>query len=296
MKDGAQSLLQWLEHVFAEGIHILENDPQLLEDMAASLSDFKLGAMAKRLRLISEETTWKADWPVEAETDLLRMHRAALGLKHWEKQSLEWKWDIAQFVGVNIKKNEVLDLPGKKTRFIVVGRKEEVEERLTVHRTYILTREGQYGEIIDFTFANAKPQLMPIGNRYNGDVHFYPSGVPTRCLIKDYRYEKEPWEARPGISSWVDLKDQIATSLLKQPWLTEMVLSLSPTAVEIEGEKTVLVDQEGAGFALKLPPSLRSRLWGGSRETDLHINMLWRGKHFEVLSVFAYGQLMLTKV
>ena len=296
MQDGAQSLLQWLDHVFNEGIHILENDPQLLEDMAASLSNFKMGALAKRLRLIHEETTWKTDWPVEAEADLLRMHRASLGLLNWDDQSTEWKWDIAQYIGVNIKKNQILELPGKRTAFVVVGRKEEVEERLTVHRTYILTKNGLYGEVIDFTFANTKAQLMPVGNRYEGEIHFYPSGFPTRCLVKDYRYLKDTWGPEEGISSWTDLKDQITKNLVLQPWLTEAVFLLSPSRVDIEGDETLLIDMEDQAISLDLPPSLRSRLWGGSREAKLNINMLWRGKHFEVLSVFAYDHLMLTKV
>ncbi len=223
---------------------------------------------------------------------LARIHRAALGVLAWEDLELLWKWDVAQYTGITIKKDLILKRTPVHDHWVVIGREEDRSQSLVTYKTWIFGLHHGFALITDFVFGRQRPRLLPLGNHYLGDFHYYPSSFQVRGLSSSFRMTKKPFLFNHGWRNWDRVKMEVERILSFQPWIEEVPLHLTPRQVTIRDKRFYALDEMGNALEIQGKQKHLKDLTTIHADSRIDIWGLWRGQHFDVIGVYGYDQLL----
>lgn len=296
MQKGSQHFLQWLDHVVDKGVSILEKDDQLLPHVIAQMTDAKLGGFANRLQNISHRIG-EGQIEIDAfKADLTRMQLAAMALLHWEKQERMRQYDVAQYAGFHIKKEQVMQSKPLVSEWWTVGQTKQNNERITTISTWFYSLSSGFYVQTDHFFGNQKHEVLPLGNIYHGHLHRYPSAFPMRAVSDQFRFQKKikqvvQWSGQ--YLSWEKLAKDHVTLSKKQPWWGRWPFLIQPKRIISEEGRYMAMDHFGKKLEVVHASGNAEMLASSSLDGELRLWALWTGKHFEVMGVYAYDHYIL---
>jgi hypothetical protein len=254
MTEGVAELRQWLDDQVRQGIAGLDRAGYRHFDQAAArLVDAQAPALASAVRRLGAVPASGTGWEerILAEFGLLRLLTQAHG------RLAELPPPLADTVrarlGHPVGTEQVLSGEPLRDVWQVIGARDEVEEKLSARRVWLLGRgSGRPALVLSFAApGQALAADLVVGTEFEADVCFYPGAAPLRALIARRHGQVRPFAAPSPVRSVGEALAEVACAFAADPWLTQWPLVL--LAALAPGERWHLVDE--AGDALPLDPA-----------------------------------------
>ncbi|MEV4106069.1 SWIM zinc finger family protein [Nonomuraea sp. NPDC049695] len=183
-----------------------------------------------------------ADWPGRLLEEYALIRLLAIAYRRRAELPAPLAETVLGRVGFPVGRDEVLAGPGVRDRWDVLGRRDEVQDRLTARRVWLRGRHtGRAALVLSFA-----PQGQPLdaslvtGTTIDADLGFYPGAAPLRALVaarydsgEDHVSRGAPpaddggsTGAPPGVSPDGAL-DEVARVLAEDPWTESWPLVLA---------------------------------------------------------------------
>jgi hypothetical protein len=159
-------------------------------------------------------------------------------------------------VGFPVATDDVLAGPRVRDEWAVVGRRDEVDERLAVRRVWLRgATSGRMALVLSFAAAGGMlPADLVPGTAVEADLCFYPGRLPLRALVAQRYGEPRRLDSLGGTASVDDALAGYAQALAAEPWLERwpMVLAQAVLGKSADGRWRLL---DRAGAAMPLDPA-----------------------------------------
>lgn len=291
MDEGVAELERWLNDTIRQGLHLLAERPEMLEEFATRMVDYQLGGIARQLRGL--RTFFASDdWP---RFGLERWGQLYLFVRAWQqldRQPPARRADLYQLAGLNLRKEEVLLQPAVEDHWLVVGQVQETEEPLYVRRVWLRGEQsGRMALLLDFAHGSpAFERSWPVGSAWQGQLHYYPSSYPQRAVMARAEPSRRAYEGLQGLATFAALRTAFREALLAQPWLLRLPVVLDDVRPLPQGEQIVLADAEQHPIALAGSAGLTLLAISGGE--PLTIIGEWDGRTLLPLAVVADGRMV----
>lgn len=256
IRDGLDETRVWLRDLVRSGLAQAQAQPGAFwERAAARLVDAQAPGVARRVRELGEIAVSGEGWQSRLLAALGRLHLLVEGYARLDALPPELAADVRSAVGLVTPQEEVLSGPKLRDRWTVLGQCVEVDDKLTVQRTWLLGEASRRPALV-LSYAVGKQPLdrsLVVGTLIEAELAFYRSGAPLRALVAARLGSPgrpttlpAPWEL--GVAR----RDQ-AQAVAKNPWLEQWPMWVGPVMPRLHGEQWI-VHAEGAGEALPLDP------------------------------------------
>lgn len=191
--------------------------PEFWEDTAARLTDAKLPGLAKQLRAVNPQEASAA-----AQLRLLSSFYLAIAAwKNREQLAPAQREELNQLLGVNIKKEILLQQGGKQDHWLVMGQIEGVEDRLRFRRVWLRgERSRRFALLLDYAFGEqAFERSWPLASAWQGAVFYYPGAYAQRAIFPQASPGGRPYDGLVGYENFVAMRRNYQKALATQPWL-----------------------------------------------------------------------------
>lgn len=266
VEDGVASCRLWLEDLVRRGLAAAQAAPAAdFERLAARMVDAQAPGLAAQVRRVPELIASGAGWDVRTLDHLGRLHLLLQAAQRLKDLPAELAVDVRTALGWNQPKDEVLARPGVQDCWVVLGQAIEDEDRLKVRRTWLVGRATRRRALLlDFAAGlSPLPQSPAQGAEFDGELAFYPSGLPLRALVKaagpPRSIARELGDA-PDATVEESLRGY-AAAIAANPWIPRWPLLIRDVRALQHGPGWALVDADGA--ALPLRPAFQAglQLW-----------------------------------
>ncbi|MFI6923043.1 SWIM zinc finger family protein [Nonomuraea spiralis] len=224
---GLAELERWLADQLRQGLaSSAEHD---WDGLAKRLVDAQAPGVAG---LVSRLTQVRAedDWPGRLLEEYALINLLAVAYR----RRAELPDPLAQTVhirtGFPVTREEVLAGPAVRDEWAVLGRRDDVQDRLTARRVWLKGRATGRAALV-LSFAPVGQPLdasLVTGATIDADLAFYPGAAPLRALVA-VRHDTGP-ETRPGPPAGVPVEealDEVARVLAEDPWTESWPLVLA---------------------------------------------------------------------
>lgn len=293
---GFEDLEAWLLDTARRGLAtVVSEDTRWYEGIASRMADASMTGLSRTLRLIGQIPTTAPDWAEQAAAVIADCYLAVRAFRKREVLPAALLYDLQNFIGISMKKEEVL-ASGEQMPDVwaVLGQIEEpLEDKLAVRRSWLMGGQtGRYALLLDFSFGNTgfPPGFEP-GCIRQGTLAFYPSAFPQRALaIGDFVSVPKEIEKLPGFPDFDTFAQNWATALAAQPWLQLLPAVLSEVIPQVQGKSFFLVDKNEKSLRLDVAENVGWRLVALSGGFPVSLFGEWDGSVFRPLSVVAEGR------
>ena len=247
---GLKEFERWLTDLIRRGLAGLPAEGYALwERPAARLVDAQAGGLARRLRAVAGVPASGAHWPDRLLERLARLYLLVEAYRRQETLPPPTRADVRALIGWTAREEEALAEPALRDRWLVLGQRIEVEDRLRAQRTWLWgERSGRTAQVLQFAHG-AQPfdvALPPPGAVMDAVLAYFPSAYPLRAVIVERHGPLQPATSLPGYPSIADALAAYAAAVTHRPWLPEFPLALENVAPAREDDRWVARDAEGA--------------------------------------------------
>ncbi|WP_433430954.1 SWIM zinc finger family protein [Nonomuraea sp. CA-141351] len=225
---GLSELERWLDDQVRQGLAgVAEHE---WEGLAKRLID----AQAPGVAGIVSRLAWVRaddDWPGRLLEEYALIHLLAVAYRRRAELPAALAETVLSRVGFPVTREEVLAGPGVRDQWDVLGRRDEVQDRLTSRRVWLRGRHTRRPALV-LSFA---PQGQPLdaslvtGTTIDAELAFYPGAAPLRALVAgrhDVDRDDLTGGRPPGVSPDEAL-DEVARALAEDPWTESWPLVLA---------------------------------------------------------------------
>lgn len=199
------------------------------DDLAKRLIDAQapgVAGMVSRLPQIRAED----DWPARLLEEYALINLLAVAYRRRAELPGPLAQTVLSRVGFPVAKEEVLAGPRVRDQWDVLGRRDELFDRLTSRRVWLRGRHtGRAALILSFAPQGQALEPSPVtGTTIDAELAFYPGAAPLRALVA-VRHDTAaalPPAVPPGASPYAAL-DEVAGAVASDPWLESWPLVLT---------------------------------------------------------------------
>lgn len=275
---GLEQLELWLRDLVRSGFaEIRSRSLKPFDEQAARLVDAQAPGLARFITEMRTALTSGAGWE---ERFLDRLGLTWLLIEAYRRQENlpdDLRSDVRGLMGWNQSQEAVLERDGIVDVWHVVAASAEMEDKLTVQRFWLLgLGTGKAALFLHFVHpaAPAKPVPFAVGDSFAGEVVYYESAQPLRCLVKSQ--ETTVITGAPELGSLADGLAECASRSAALPWLTIQPLGAAavyPFLGEIDCAGRIVEHETGLWLPLssRLAPAALWRLvaLSGQRPTAI---------------------------
>jgi hypothetical protein len=194
--------------------------------------------------------------------------------------------DVRATIGWPVKEEELVELQGRRDRWMVLGQRLFEEDQLRVRRTWLWgTGSGRHALLLDFSVYNQpfEAGFIP-GSVLDAEVVFHPGNAPMRAVVRERSLVDTSVDTvGPGF----DIDDMLSASadmLARNPWVGTFPAALAHV-VPVQSD-TRLALRDTNGLMLPVTPSFdgRWKLLAVSGGEPLSIFCEWDGRFLLPLS------------
>lgn len=293
---GFEDLEAWLLDTIRRGMAtVVSEDPRWWENIAARMADASMPGLSRTLRLLGQIPASDSAWAEKTAAGLAECYLAARAFRKRDALPDMLPYDLQNFVGIGVKKEEVL-ANGERQHdvwAVLGGIEAPLEDKLSVRRTWLKAgKSGRYALSLDFAFGGAgfPPGLAP-GSIHQGTLAYYPSSFPQRALLlDDWKEAPKRIEKLQGFQDFNTFADAYAGALAAQPWLPYFPAIFSAVAAYRQGGYFMIADRNEKSLRLDIAENAGWRLLaiGGGRPLALFGE--WDGVALRPLTVVAEGR------
>jgi hypothetical protein len=293
---GLNDLQRWLGDLVRRGLASLAGESYAFwEAPAARLVDAQAPGVARLVRELAGLPASGDGWPERLLERLGRLTLLIEGYRRIDSLPHETQADIRSLIGWTQSQEALLAEPGLRDRWVVLGRRVDLEDRLRVQRLWLWGLERRRPALV-LSFAHGTQPFdigLAPGSRLEADLVFFPGACPLRALIRERHPATEPMTAMPGFGSIADALAAHAAALTRNPWLESFPLPLQAVVpVENKGQWAA---RDAAGHRLPLALGFAQgwHLLALSGGHPLALFGEWNGDHLTPLSTLVHDQVHL---
>lgn len=246
MSLGAKELQLWVLDAIRQGFGHLQSQPHSTWDsIAARMTDAKLGAISRRIRLLRERRN-EPHWPDLFFNELADFYLFTQAFEKFETLPPAMQEELLLYGGRTIRKADLLQQTPVHDRWLILGQNFGVEEDLRWRRTWFWAEKLQKPALVlDFAFRDAPyEQEWIIGAAFEADLYFFPGINPLRAVVGEFGFSIEPFAALTGFSKVADLAQNYAQALSQNPFLSLSPFILSDFGVILQEQRFYAIDQQ----------------------------------------------------
>lgn len=286
MAAGMDELDAWLRDLIRQGLAAAESRPPAYwEQIAARMTDAKLGAVARRLRLLAHSN--RKHEHILAE--VCELFLLVEGFRRLDRLPSGLQIDLLSAAGLAQRKDDLEGLPGVSDVWLVVGVEIGEEEQLRFRRVWFYGQHsGQFALLLDYVWGDAPfPGQWPAGDAFSGEVVFFPSAYLLRALAQPMQPAESFVPGSKGYAALQDAAVAYAVALAANPWLYRMPVILDEMIPGYIRTDFILKDGQGKCIALDASPETGLRLTALGGGHPLSLFGTWAGNSFRPLAAWA---------
>lgn len=287
---GLDELDLWLRDLVRTGFATLPGKPaSFWEQPAARLVDAQAPGLARRVRDLDGITTTGEGWPSRLLRRISLLHLAREGWSRLESLPSATQADLRATLGFPMHQDEVLAQPGLRDRWLVVGQRIEIDDRIRTQRTWMFGRQSQRPALcLSFSAGPNQPldiSLVP-GTTLDAELAFYPSGWPVRALVKQ-RFGSVDASPIPLPHPLIaDALRFAAEAWTANPWLDRIPFALESVIPGPMGQGWVIRDAAQHVLPLDLPDEKAWMLRAVSGGHPVPLTGEWNGEALTPIGVW----------
>ncbi len=294
VEAGLVQLESWLADIVAQGLASARvQPPQFWSQMAARLVDAQAPGLARRVGELSELAVSGEDWQARLLAGLARLQLLIDAYRRIEKLPAALAAEVRTQVGWTQAQETLLQRPGIRDRWQVLGSRQAHDDRLRVQQTWLCGLESsRYALLLDFAVGNQPlPATLRIGQVVDMELVYFDGAPLLRALVKQRFEGAGPRHSLPVAADVATLQARFAALLLENPLLERWPVVLGPVTPSVAGTQTHFID--AAGRRLAAPKNFRhgwlfDALAGGE---PVHVFGQWDGLVFDPVSIEHNGRL-----
>jgi len=292
MAKGLDELEIWLHDILRTGLAILPQQPRSYwENWQAKLVDAKMKGISKRFEYLffclKEE-----NWHELVLAEIGDIYLMVKGFRNLEQLPEPLQQELFTIIGVNIKKQEVLENQGIEDEWCVLALQEAEEERLLYQRCWLYGKNSkQFALHLDFAWGSEPFSIeWKVGSVVQGELVYYPSSYSQRALFRTFQLTKQAIEME-GFLDLQSFKDVYAKAISTNPWLFQFPTFLENVIPIVEKESLQLLDIQGQTLPCVVNNELHSwQLLAMSGGHPIHVFGIWEKKVFLPLAAQKDGR------
>jgi uncharacterized Zn finger protein len=261
VSDGVADLLVWIKDIVRNGILSMpEKNAAYWDNMARRMIDAQAGGLAALIRALGATNFWQEGWQSVFMDRLLQLYMIAQSYEHLGDINEDLQQDIRAIIGFTVNQDKLKQQTGVADTWLVLGKESVEEQQITVERNWLYgIKTGRSALILQFIPKGQFGQLtLSPGIYIEAELVFFPSAVPYRALIKNYKTVPQNTHALQPLPNWQQTAMAETTVTGKLPFRNEM-------PVVVAGLKPVQYQQQWwlqdtLGNLCRLPASF-GRLW-----------------------------------
>lgn len=289
MAAGIDELYARLRDMVRQGLAAAEAQPPAFwEQMAARMTDAKLGSIARRLRLLA----YPAAGEVRHKRILEEIGELFLlieGFHRLERLPEALQQDLLASAGLAQRKDDLEGLPAVKDNWLALGVETGAEEQLQYRRVWLAGEESRrFALLLDFVWGDGDfPEKWHTGAVSSGALTYFPSAYPLRAVAQPMQRSGTPFRLFDGHPTLTSAAYAYAEALSLNPWLPQMPALLNGVIPATLNAGFLLVDKEMKCYPLRVneDTGLRLLALGGGHPIDLFGE--WSADGFRPLGVSA---------
>lgn len=259
--EGLKLLEDWIIHLLSQGFEVLQKDESRIQEIATRAVDSGMPAIGRRLRTLPDKINSGKDWVEELMNEIGLIYLFLQMVKAREKHEFIHEEDLLAFMGVSIKKSDLIkETTPVEDDWIYLGTHREKEENILIHRHWFYGRnQHKYGLYLEFQI-NRFVQItnFDFGKMYCGYVHFYPSALPIRMHDVPEQHHIIPEQISWKTHDVKEYLDVLTRAILRNPFIKQMpALIRDSKTIKIE-DRWYLVGAEGTSIELN---ATEEKIW-----------------------------------
>ncbi|MEU6726249.1 SWIM zinc finger family protein [Nonomuraea wenchangensis] len=173
------------------------------------------------------------DWPGRLLAEYALINLLAVAYRRRAELPAPLARTVLIRAGFPVTREEVLAGPALRDHWDVLGRRDEVQDRLTARRVWLRGRRSGRAALV-LSFA---PQGQPLdaslvtGVTLDADVAFYPGAAPLRALVAD-RHGTVPAAGPPPGGPPEEALEEVARAVTEDPWVESWPVVLADVVPE----------------------------------------------------------------
>ncbi|NUW36196.1 SWIM zinc finger family protein [Nonomuraea sp. SMC257] len=222
---GLAELERWLADQIRQGLATAGDGAW--DDLAKRLVDAQAPGVASTVSRLREARA-ADDWPERLLEEYALIDLLAVAYRRRAHLPVPLAQTVLSRVGFPVMREEVLAGPAVRDRWDVLGRRDEVQERLTSRRVWLRGRDTGRPALV-LSFAPQGQALDPsfvTGATVDADLAFYPGAAPLRALAAGATTLAAPMGEPPGVTP-EEAMDEVAAALAADPWTDSWPLVLA---------------------------------------------------------------------
>lgn len=294
VRRGVAVLSRWLEDLLQRGLAGLADEPlSFWNEQAARLVDAQAPGLARRVQALGAVCSSGEGWPARLLDQLGRLHLLVESFQRLDELPPALQEDVRTQVGWPQEKDAALSQPALRDRWLVLGRREDEEDRLRGQRTWLWGLDRRQPALI-LDYATPKQSFetnwIP-GTGLEAELSFWPGGWPQRALLRQ-THGTCLVETLPGYPSLREALGAYGQALAGNPWLELFPMPLERVVPLRQGDGWIIRDEEGDCLPLHIPALEGWRLLALSGGEALALVGEWDGYLFMPLSAWAGRELV----
>jgi hypothetical protein len=291
--DGVTELAQWLDDQVRNGLAGLDQaGSQHWDTAAARLIDAQAPGLARRVKALAGTASSREGWDQRllAELGTLRL------LTRAHERLAELPADLADtvrgHVGYTVPTERVLATTPVRDVWQVIGVQDEVEERLTTRRSWLLgASTGRPALVLAFSVAGQPLAADFIaGTAIDADVCFYPGAAALRAVVATRHATPVRFPSPAPLTTVKQALERRADALAADPWLDAWPMLIH--GVLVPGATWHLIDADGDALPLRTRAGQPWHLVGAAGGRPAPIAGVWAHDGLQILSAYVDGELV----
>jgi hypothetical protein len=220
------------------------------DQAAARLVDAQAPSLAERVRDLGGEVLRRDDWVPYLLTELGRMSTL---VRAWQRRDLLDDVAVAELrtrLGWSRTAEEVRAGAVVRDRWIVVGRRQDGNERVRAQRTWLWgSTTGTWALLLDFAVGGGSFGLAYVaGGVLEAGLAFYPGALPQRAIVVEGDVTAQTTSL--PVTSVRDALLKVGDWLAADPWTPQAPVALGGVRVRRDGTGWTVVDATGEALSL----------------------------------------------
>ncbi|MEM9885064.1 MAG: hypothetical protein AAF849_04165 [Bacteroidota bacterium] len=286
MAQGLDELEIWLYDSVRAGLASLYQQPiAYWTDWSAKMIDAKMKGIAARFNgipnLLKEE-----NWNELLLVELGNIYLIIRGFRNLNIVNEGLQHELFSIIGVNVKKEEVLQEKGVEDDWCVLAIEEGEEERLLFQRVWLYGKKSQrFALHLDFAWGTEPFKIeWKVGDVLRGEWVYYPSSFSQRGLFRFFQQSKARFEIN-GIAHFQALQLHFTKAIAQNPWLFQLPIFVESVRPFIKKEELYLLDLNRQELACQLQEEQgKWQILALSGGHPINVFGIWRNRNFVPLA------------
>lgn len=241
---GIEELQLWLKDLIRNGlINAPEKEASFWENAAARMVDAQASGLAGMIRNIAAINFFSGKWQEELSEKIVKLFLLTESFKNIEQLPDNLQANIKSLIGWTQSQDELKAQEGITDTWLILGKQEEIEEKLTVQKNWLYGLQIQkHALVLNFTFQTQQKDISLVaGTAVEAEVVFFQSSYPQRAVVKN-RLQTKEMERPAFFEHWAAVQDYYASVISLNPWVEQLPILIRQITPIHHEDKWLLQD------------------------------------------------------